>query len=488
MKELFTTVLLLFFVIGSMLAWLSRKYLGKGSKEFFVGGYRVGGLISAMTYAATTYSAFMMVGLVGLTFASGIAALGFELAYLASTIIILGSIGPIIWYEARRKGWVSPSEMLSDLYGSRIVGVITALLYLFMLVPYVAAQFKGIGEIFNSIGLGYEYGVLFAFIAIAFWTLIAGLWSVAITDAFQGLWMLGSSMAVIIWVIAFLLPSSGVDYNTFVGILTNSSSGNLLSFTWSPQMFLGLTVPWIFFALTNPQVVQRLYIPRDEKAYTRTVRYFALYGFIYTVICVFLGMAFRCYIALNNKEVEAVLLKNRDSVTPYMLTLSHPLLAAIVYVSIVAAAISTANSIVLTVSSSIVRDLYERLTTKLNEKLSKTISVTAILILLTLASLIGVMRIGYIVELSVISSAGLLPLAPITIAGIVKRISMKKGRGLLYPIVSILVGESILIYSVIMHGVSKALTAPLILSLPSPIWILLGSTLATMSILIVDSK
>ena len=486
MKELYIVVLGLFFVIGSIIAWFSRRYLGKGSREFFVGGYRVGGFISAMTYAATTYSAFMMVGLVGLSFAGGVAALGFELVYLASTVIILGSIGPIIWYEAGRRGWVSPSEMLSDLYGSKYVGVVVALVYLFTLVPYTAAQLKGVGEIFNSIGLGYEYGVLFASTAIALWIILAGLWSVATTDAFQGLWMLGSSIAVVIWALLSLLPSSGIDFNTFIEALGRSSNGNLLTFTWTPQMFLGLTIPWIFFALTNPQVVQRLYIPKDRRAYVRTVKYFALYGFIYTIICVFLGMIFRAYISLSKPDIESMLLRNRDLVTPIILTSAPPLLAATAYVGITAAAISTADSIVLSVSSSVVRDLYEKLATKPSEKNSKIISVVSILSLLTLALGAAIMKIGYIVELSVISSAGLLPLAPITIIGLLKRTAMKR-HSHLYTMASIMIGELILITAIAIHGVSKALTSPLFLYLPSSIWILIASTAVIIPV-VIDRK
>lgn len=485
MRELYIVVLALFFVIGSIIAWLSRRYLGKGSREFFVGGYRVGGFISAMTYAATTYSAFMMVGLVGLSFTGGVAALGFELVYLASTVIILGSIGPIIWYEARKRGWVSPSEMLSELYGSKYVGIVVALVYLFTLVPYTAAQLKGVGEIFGSIGLGYEYGVLFASIAIVFWIIVAGLWSVATTDAFQGLWMLGSSIAVTVWAVS-LLQSSSIDFDTLIKALSGSSSGNLLTFTWTPQMFLGLTIPWVFFALTNPQVVQRLYIPKDRKAYVRMVRYFALYGFIYTIICVFLGMIFRAYVSLNSADVESMLLRNRDLVTPFMLRSAPPPLAATAYVGITAAAISTANSIVLSVASSVVRDLYEKLATEPSERISKMVSIASIFLLLALASGAAIMRLGYIVELSVVSSAGLLPLAPITMLGLLRRTAMKKCSHL-YTVASIIIGESILITAIGIHGVSKALTSPLFLHLPSPIWILLAST-AIMVPILVDRK
>ncbi|MEM2221386.1 MAG: hypothetical protein QXU34_06445, partial [Ignisphaera sp.] len=91
---------------------------------------------------------------------------------------------------------------------------------------------------------------------------------------------------------------------------------------------------------------------------------------------------------------------------------------------------------------------------------------------------------GYIVELSVISSAGLLPLAPITIVGIARRNTIRRKRnGFAYPLLSIVVGELILAYTVVIYGFSKALTTPLLFSLPSPIWILIGSTLATIPLL-----
>ncbi|MFW6137616.1 MAG: sodium:solute symporter family transporter, partial [Spirochaetota bacterium] len=65
-------------VIALWIAAAARKGLGKGAEEFFIGGRRIRGFISGMTYAATTYSAFMLVGLVGLTYQSGVGALGFE--------------------------------------------------------------------------------------------------------------------------------------------------------------------------------------------------------------------------------------------------------------------------------------------------------------------------------------------------------------------------------------------------------------------------
>jgi len=101
--------------------------------------------------------------------------------------------------------------MLAELYNSRALGVAIAVLYLFALVPYTSAQLKSVGEVFASLGIGFEAGALFAVFITALWTGIAGLWSIATTDAYQGAWMLLSSMAALLWLYAFLLPSSGIE-------------------------------------------------------------------------------------------------------------------------------------------------------------------------------------------------------------------------------------------------------------------------------------
>lgn len=55
---------------------------------YFLGDRKMGGFVSALSYSATTYSAFMLVGLAGLTYRGGIGALGFELIYLMGVSLI----------------------------------------------------------------------------------------------------------------------------------------------------------------------------------------------------------------------------------------------------------------------------------------------------------------------------------------------------------------------------------------------------------------
>ena len=129
----FYIILIGYMLLGTTIAFIVRK--GKQSQdEFYLGGRRFSALLSSLTYAATTYSAFMMVGLVGLSFASGIGAMIFELTYLGGTVLLLSIYGKRLWLMAKEKGIISPADLFADRYG-KPVGSISAIIALAALIP-----------------------------------------------------------------------------------------------------------------------------------------------------------------------------------------------------------------------------------------------------------------------------------------------------------------------------------------------------------------
>ncbi len=401
-------MLILYLVIGTVLALVSRRLLGgRGEEDFYIAGGRLGGFLSAMTYAATTYSSFMIVGLVGFSYFTGVGALGFELAYLVATVGILVVLAPRVWSLARRRGWVSPGEMLSDIYGSRLLGVIASLLYMVALIPYASAQLKGIGEAIAGMSGGgevaYQAGVLLGIGVMLVWSLIAGIWSVATTDALQGLWMLISATLLLLWVYSSV-SGGGVDISYAASLLDKEGLTGLGGF-WAPLVFLSFTLPWIFFAVTNPQVVQRLYMPRDERSLRSMVRWFSLFGLYYTILVTLIGLLARAGVEAGVFSINP---ESNDQVTPLLLSIANPLLASMVFTSIIAASVSTADSILLTLASSASRDL--------KSGGGRTIGYIAALIVAMLMTMVAMLRISYIVKLSVLSSLLLLSLAPPTLA------------------------------------------------------------------------
>lgn len=466
MRIEFFIVLSLYVLIGTILAVFSRRFFIGNLKDYYVAGGRLSSLLTFGTYAATTYSAFMMVGLVGMTYATGVGALGFELLYLASTVLLLSTIGVRIWELSRNNQWISPSQMIGELYGSKLLAVIVALIYLFAMVPYLAAQIQGLKAIFNYGGIGELEALIISSIIVYAWIVLAGMWSVAITDLYQGLVMFTCGLSYLLWIIFYYVPSSGVSYSDIYTALSNSNYLGLTSF-WSLGVFLAYTIPWAFFAVTNPQVVVRLYLPKDYKSYKNTVSLFFIYGFIYTIIVVIIGLttAGLSKIGLVPGNMPW------DSVTPYLLNLMPPLLGSIIGVSIVAAAISTSNSIVLAVSGSVLSTI-----SKYNNLLGARI-LDALLV--SSAAIVALMNVGFIVDLSVLTSVILLPLAPITILAVYKHKDFKK-HVKISAITSLVTGTGLATYYAVELGPKRAFRE-LINGLPLSLWVLLVSTLTLLA-------
>ncbi|TDA27446.1 MAG: sodium:solute symporter family protein, partial [Archaeoglobi archaeon] len=382
--------LLVYALIGTAIAILAKKRVSS-DEEYFVAGRNVGGIVAALTYAATTYSAFMMVGLVGLTYIYGVGALGFELYYLVGTLLLLSYYAPKIWKLGKERGFVTPGDLIADRYGKNAARIL-ALLVSIALIPYTSIQFVGISFLLGN-SMSFEAGVILSAVITALWALLGGFRSVAWTDAVFGIFMLSMALAAVIS--AFSMNPAPGDFSRLGELLYVPNS------FWTPVTFISYTLPWFFFALTNPQVVQRIFVPKDEKSLRRMVVLFGLFGLIYTILVTLFGLQLR----LLSEAGEFPNVTNRDLVTPTFLGLIPEWLGVLIALSIFAAAITTANSIVLTLSSMFTRDLL-----KSRSVLAGRLFVAAIT---AAVAVFAIQKPSYIVDLAVMSSTILLCQLPL---------------------------------------------------------------------------
>ena len=127
-------ILAIYAALGMAVAAIARQRMGVGMNEFFLANRQLGGIVAALTYAATTYSAFMMVGLAGLTYKLGVGAYGFEVTYLCGLALVV-FFGPRFWLVGRKFDYLTHAQLLADRYQSRAVGILSALMCLVFLFP-----------------------------------------------------------------------------------------------------------------------------------------------------------------------------------------------------------------------------------------------------------------------------------------------------------------------------------------------------------------
>jgi solute:Na+ symporter, SSS family len=285
------TAIALYAAAGLVVVALARRRLATGAEDFYLAGRHVGGLVSAASYAATTYSAFMMLGLAGLTYRGGVGALGFELIYFAGLGLLL-IFGPRIWLVGRRFGFITPSEMLGARYGSPLLAGLVAVLSCAFLVPYSSVQLLGIGYLLSGTtdgGISVETGIVLGAGLAAVWTIGAGLRSVAWTDALQAIVILVTAVAALL----FIVDALG-GWGTFLARI-EAERGPWLAQPgpgfFSFWTFVGLTLPWFFFAISNPQVSQRLFTTEDMAAMRTMIVGTLTFGLLFTVISILWGFS-----------------------------------------------------------------------------------------------------------------------------------------------------------------------------------------------------
>ena len=281
----------LFTLFGLILAWRATRANAGTAEDYYLGSRNFGGLVAGLSYAATTYSAFMLVVLTGLTYRGGIGALGFELIYFAG-LGLLVIFAPRFWLAAKRWGFISPAEMLGARYGSAWVARAAALVGLVFLMPYCTTQMAGIGLLLSGV-TGGEISLIEAVatgaLLAAIWTLFAGLRSVAWTDAVQAVVMLVSALLAILFAVAAI-----GGWGEFARISMETQAERLSvpgPGLWSFGTFVALSLPWFFFAISNPQVSQRLFIVKDMAAMKRMIFWVLGFGLVFTLIAVIWGFA-----------------------------------------------------------------------------------------------------------------------------------------------------------------------------------------------------
>ncbi|MQA01631.1 MAG: sodium:solute symporter family protein [Streptosporangiales bacterium] len=424
----------IYVVFAGVTAYLSRRGAERTMSGYFLGNRNMGGFVSAMSYSATTYSAFMLIGLAGLTYSGGVGALGFELIYLCGVTLVL-VFGPRFWLAGKRFGYVTPSEMLGGRYDSKAVAIVAAACSCVFLIPYAAVQLAGVGYLLSGMtndAISFTTGTLLATILAIVFSLVAGLRSVAWTDSLQAIIMVISA-TIIVAVIIDRLGGLGTFFDTLqtdhAGMLSVPGNG---FFTFS--MFLGLTLPWVFFSISNPQVSQRLFTPRSMGDLRRMLLGFMVFGFIYTLVAVTWGFA---------AAIQFPELKTGDLATPSLLSsgLVPSVLGIIVMIGIMAAAVSTIDSILLTLSSMLTRDVYAVAKPSSSDGRQLLLGKITIPVIAVLAFLFARLELNLIAVLSVSASAGLLVMVP----AIVGTFFWKRGTaaGVLS---SIIVGGAVVFY------------------------------------------
>ncbi|MFZ7101167.1 MAG: sodium:solute symporter family protein [Peptococcaceae bacterium] len=338
------TMMLLYFAVTIVIGLYYGRKETKTSEDFMVGGRRFSLIIVLLCMLATYIGAGTTIGTTSWVWTRGLSQAWFTIGQT----IVFAFIGLFLAGKIQQMGMRAGIYTVADfveLRYNKASRYLTGALMWFAFMAITAFQYMGMGRIIETIvGIPYNYAVVLCAVVTIFYTSWGGLWSVAITEVFQGcLTVLGVAVMAPI-VLAKAGGFSGImaavppEHFSFTGYVTPGQA-----LTWFMVFFLGV--------IPMQDWWQRSFAAKDKRAASKGIAYMAL-GFVFVELCIFV-------IGFAGKVLLPDIAQSEQLFPIMVVKYLNPWIGGVVLACLVSIIMSTASACLLVPSTHFVRDLWQ---------------------------------------------------------------------------------------------------------------------------------
>jgi len=387
-------MLIVFFGIMIGVGFYCRKH-STDVDGFVLGGRSVGPWLTAFAYGTSYFSAVVFVGYAGqFGWKYGIAATWAGIGNaLIGSLMAWAILGRRTRVMTQHLNSATMPQFFESRFDSKALKLASSVIIFIFLIPYTASLYNGLSRLFGmAFNIDYSVCVIAMAILTAIYVIAGGYMATAINDFIQGIIMLGGIVAVI----AAVLKGQGGFMEAMNGLAKVSDPavsdvpGVFNSFLGpDPVNLLGVVLLTSLGTWGLPQMVQKFYAIKSEKAINKGMIISTLFALLVAGGCYFLGGFGRLF--SDKLDIAA---GGYDSIIPTMLSDLSPFLIAVVVVLVLSASMSTLSSLVLTSSSTLTLDFIKgTLVKNLNEK--KQLLIIRILIAVFIAISVVIAIVQY---------------------------------------------------------------------------------------------
>lgn len=373
--------------------WIGVIYAKKTStvSDFYLGGRSLGPFVTAMSAEASDMSSWLLMGLPGVAYLTGVADAAWTAIGLAAGTYINWLI---VAKRLRRYTEVAGnSTTLPEFFSkrfrdsSRILSLIAAVVIIIFFVPYTASGFAACGKVFASLfDVNYVTAMIISAVVIVGYTTLGGFLAASTTDFMQSIIM---TIALAIILVYGTISAGGVGdvidnaksipgYFSLTSIdIKGASSGYSL-------LTICSTLAWGLGYFGMPHVLLRFMAIEDENKLKLSRRIASIWVVISLGVAVLIGVIGNAMSAAGSIETltdaETLVMKIASVISSQGIFAA--LVAGLILAGILAATMSTADSQLLAASSSMSKDiLTDFFRLKLKEKTGMLIArITVVLI------------------------------------------------------------------------------------------------------------
>lgn len=347
MSALQTWVVLAYLTIVFMVGVVSVRFV-KNTEDYLLAGRRLGWVLATAALAATHFGGGFVIGTGAWAYERGLSGVAYAIGVGASLLVL----AVVAAGRMRRLGLVTVPDYLEHRYQSRTVRMLGALLSLLAIIGILGAQIWASQGALSLLGLNPTVAALVASGAFITYTAISGLWGATLTDVLQ--------LAVIFIGIPLValggLEAAGGWASVQAQVLETSpelAAEGYFHWVGDHGLLLAVAViPTIMYTLIGQDFYQRLFAAKSDRI-----------AIVAAVLAGTLLMAYATFPAITGIVARALFsdtIEPSQAIAMVIGEVLGPWSGAIVLGAIIAAILSTADSLLIAGSAHVTHDILEK--------------------------------------------------------------------------------------------------------------------------------
>ncbi len=232
--------------------------------EYYVAGRRIPGMLNGLATGSDWMSAASFISMAGAIYLLGYEGLAYITGWTGGYVLLALLLAPYL----RKFGQFSIPDFIGKRYpgaGTRVIGAVISIIISF---TYVTAQVTGVGIIMSRfLGVNYMLGVIVGLSAVLLCSFLGGMQAITWTQAVQGIIMVIAYIVPVTWLSVKLtgVPLPQIMYGqALYQIEALEAAQGIQSYSqpfndWTPWNFLALTLCLMLGTAGMPHILVRFY-------------------------------------------------------------------------------------------------------------------------------------------------------------------------------------------------------------------------------------
>lgn len=409
--------IIIYLVVTVWVGFLCSKK-NKTTDDFYLGGRKLGPFVTAMSAEASDMSSWLLMGLPGVAYATGLAdafwtAAGLAIGTWVNWLIVAKRLRQ---YTVTCNNSMTIPVFFSNRYrdDKKILSVIAAAIIIIFFVPYTASGFAACGKLFASLfGVNYFWAMVISAVVIVIYTTLGGFLAASTTDFMQSIVMTVAIVSVLGFgvVAAGGVESVSANAQSMAGYFSLTAVHDAATGTATEYGVITIfsVLAWGLGYFGMPHVLLRFMAIEDPEKLKLSRRVATVWVVISLGVAILIGIVGNAM----SKCGAIPVLEDPETIIVAVATLisSHgiiaALLAGVILAGILAATMSTADSQLLAASSSVSQNIIKEVFFKnLSERASMIIARATVIVVSLVAIFIARDQDSSVFEIVSFSWAG----------------------------------------------------------------------------------